>query len=1616
MPCVVILTALSIEFLAVCNRVTDLQQEMHPQGMVYQKGKFVAEEQTWEVGIVEVGTGNVEAALETERAIAHFNPDILFFVGIAGGIKDVSVGDVVVATKVYYYESGKQSEHVLTRPEMGQSAYALVQRAKREAEKLDWQQRVSKIPVLPPQVHVAPIAAGEKVIATKDSETFRLLKSHYNDAIAVEMEGFGFLKAAFAHPDIKAIVIRSISDLIDGKNDDEIEPETERQAKAADHASAFAFEILAKHQSKNRNLKITRDWMWRNLEVVIANAGARYTPEIHVDLPEAWIFEGLGRTNVFFDRIQNLYSLLCRRGNKALSCNTLQERFPAVVQSVENLHQPITELISIFRQIENTNLSLIPFSEIAVLANQTEAAGYNCYEVLREVESSLNIQRAEGQKTRPSSQSDKEVLGSFRHNVSQLLDVIRKIIEFSASESSDAANRKAVLLLGEAGAGKTHLFCDVAKHRLEKGLPTIIFLGQHFNQNELWTQILQQMQLPISSRDEFLTELNMIAQDCGDRALILIDALNERDRKDRWKDELPGFLKVLENYPYIGVAVSCRTSYEQIVISDDLIPEKIVKVQHRGFEDQEYTATKTFFDYYGIERPNIPLLVPEFSNPLFLKIFCQGLKKRQFTRIPKGLKGITAVFNFFVDAVHEMLCHRLDYDPAINLVQQAVNLLAQAMAETGKPWIERSQASSIMSTLLPGKSYQQSLFANLLSEGLLNEDLIYLPLTSGEKELRRIDVVKFPYERFSDHLIARYLLNTHLDEKKAASSFASNQPLGTLLAEEWQTWSHIGWIEALCIQVPERLGKELVELVPWTKTWEVPRRGFLQSLIWRAPMNIAEGAKGYLKEIYVEEDGHTKVYEVLLTISSEPEHPFNAKFLHQHLMGLNMPDRDQVWSIYLADHYEQRGAVDRLLDWAWNAEKSHIADEAIELCTITLAWFLTTSHRYVRDRATKVLVSMLHQRPRILIEVLARFLDVNDLYVAERLYAIAYGVAMISDDTESVGELSGKVYGWVFADSKPPTHILLRSYARGVIETAQHRGILPLNVETERVRPPYQTQWLTNIPSKEELQFYGETSDNMNDCEWSRHSIYESVMGFGDFARYIIGTNLGHFSWSSCRLGETGKAETLAIRKHKTDDFHQILTGHQKNAWENYKTIHSNINWWKHQSADKQIEQFGQAFSEEEWDELFTYREGRFLKTLGKKKQQLFREYVLPHLIDPQGNEFNFDLSLAQCWILKRVFDLGWTIKKFGSFDRRINQYSYGREANKPERIGKKYQWIGYHEFLAYVADNFEFIQDGFDEDTNHYDGPWQVSDQLRDIDLSLLLRRSPDTDDERTEGLTTWWQPIQYIFAEADRKEQIAWITQKDDCPNPHQWIECTHSNDHSTWLTLEGHYRWTERGPIEEDPYEGLRRSMWFQVRSYIIRQEDSEELLAWLQEKNFMGRWMPESVGMYEVFVGEFPWADACALYNDQENVWGRWGDRLPVPLVVTTTNYIRESSSQDCSIDETISALMPAAWLIQKMNLRWSGGNFKFVNASNKIIAFDPSTEQTGPQALLISKKEMEQFLTENKLMLIWTVLGERELVGGQTQEWRGRLEISGVYSLQTSSVIDGSLKVWHKSPL
>lgn len=156
----VVLTALPIEYGATRRHLSGVSEAVHPSGTVYETGAFIGDKNTdWQVGLAEIGPGNPGAAAEAERAIAFFAPEVVLFVGVAGGIKDVQIGDVVVGTKIYGYESGKAARDMQIRPTVFNSSYDLEQRARAEAKREDWLARINKPPPPTFRAFVAPIAA-----------------------------------------------------------------------------------------------------------------------------------------------------------------------------------------------------------------------------------------------------------------------------------------------------------------------------------------------------------------------------------------------------------------------------------------------------------------------------------------------------------------------------------------------------------------------------------------------------------------------------------------------------------------------------------------------------------------------------------------------------------------------------------------------------------------------------------------------------------------------------------------------------------------------------------------------------------------------------------------------------------------------------------------------------------------------------------------------------------------------------------------------------------------------------------------------------------------------------------------------------------------------------------------------------------------------------------------------------------------------------------------------------------------------------------------------------------------------------------------------------------------
>ena len=145
---------------------------------------------------------------------------------------------------------------------------------------------------------------------------------------------------------------------------------------------------------------------------------------------------------------------------------------------------------------------------------------------------------------------------------------------------------------------------------MDSGLPTLLVLAETLPDDDPPLEGICQLIDSVSSPEQLLSELQSLGEDAGERALLLIDGINEADR-ELWRNELASVAEQVGDCSHVGLALSCRTPFDEQILTSKA-ENHLVQVEHRGFEDNEFDAQIEFFDYYDVPAPHVPLLTPEF--------------------------------------------------------------------------------------------------------------------------------------------------------------------------------------------------------------------------------------------------------------------------------------------------------------------------------------------------------------------------------------------------------------------------------------------------------------------------------------------------------------------------------------------------------------------------------------------------------------------------------------------------------------------------------------------------------------------------------------------------------------------------------------------------------------------------------------------------------------------------------------------------------------------------------------------------------------------------------------------------------------------------------------------
>lgn len=289
-------------------------------------------------------------------------------------------------------------------------------------------------------------------------------------------------------------------------------------------------DLLAKpeHVSRVRfffdTFTVEHRWFERRLSEAIAAAGPRYTPELNVSLPIADDLESFGRTDAFFNRVR-MTARPIRDAQRTFGYTGPPEALAELRRLCGELQAACDRVVGEFTRVSGDATGQ------GLLDSLAEALRTSV-RIARQVEDELRHERS---KPEVVAQSQKGAYGAAserwdRHLFDRLYRVTRALSDaLEVVECGRAlANSNLVLLSGEAGTGKTHLMCDLAKQRLTANKPTVLLMGQRFlSTADPWTQALQQLDVSNWSADEFVGALEVAGEIAGCRVLVIVDAVNE---------------------------------------------------------------------------------------------------------------------------------------------------------------------------------------------------------------------------------------------------------------------------------------------------------------------------------------------------------------------------------------------------------------------------------------------------------------------------------------------------------------------------------------------------------------------------------------------------------------------------------------------------------------------------------------------------------------------------------------------------------------------------------------------------------------------------------------------------------------------------------------------------------------------------------------------------------------------------------------------------------------------------------------------------------------------------------------------------------------------------------
>ena len=201
-----------------------------------------------------------------------------------------------------------------------------------------------------------------------------------------------------------------------------------------------------------------------------------------------------------------------------------------------------------------------------------------------------------------------------------------------------------------------------------------------------------------------------------------------------------------------------------------------------------------------------------------------------------------------------------------------------------------------------------------------------------------------------------------------------------------------------------------------------------------------------------------------------------------------------------------------------------------------------------------------------------------------------------------------------------------------------------------------------------------------------------------------------------------------------------------------------------------------------------------------------------------------------------------------------------------------------------------------------------------------------------------------------------------------------------------------------------EDNRRKFFCHAYGYIIDRSERDEFTSfiednWVTEENIGLSELRGTPSLTDVFLGEYPWHPSARYQS-------RSIDESPTDATKLAVDLNWESE-YDTSTQGAYYMLVSSSEFYNEFELEWNFDNCHLIDRNSELEIFDPTSlnkeDSWSQSTLLASKKPLLSQLESKQKTIVWSILGEKNVLGWSQSEHLGYVRIRGVYWIEDGEI-------------